>query len=74
MRLAGGKEKYDNTYSELQEATKRLEKVREEATKDDSEAKQKQEELRLNNMLLCQTDVTGEGVIITLRDGLRENI
>ena len=67
------KEKYDNTYSELQEATKRLEKVREEATKDDSEAKQKQEELRLNNMLLCQTDVTGEGVIITLRDGTTNN-
>ena len=63
------KERYDNIYSELQNATKILEKVREEATKDDSEAKAKQEELKLNNMLLCQTDVTGEGIIITLKDG-----
>lgn len=67
------KEKYDNTYNELQGATKRLERVREDATKDDSEAKAKQEELRLNNMLLCQTDVTGEGVIITLKDGTKSN-
>lgn len=67
------KEKYDNIYSELQNATKILEKVREDATKDDSEAKAKQEELKLNNMLLCQTDVTGEGIIITLKDGTKSN-
>lgn len=67
------KEKYDNVYSELQNATKRLETVRENATKNDSEATAKQEELRLNNMLLCQTDVTGEGVIITLKDGTASN-
>lgn len=63
------KEKYDNIYSELQNSTKILEQVRENVTKDDSEAKAKQEELKLNNMLLCQTDVTGEGIIITLKDG-----
>lgn len=67
------KEKYDNIYAELQDATKRLEQVRENATKDDSEAKAKQEELRLNNMLLCQSDMTGEGVIITLKDGTTNN-
>ena len=67
------KEKYDNIYAELQNATKKLEQVRENATKDDSEAKAKQEELRLNNMLLCQSDMTGEGVIITLEDGTTNN-
>ncbi len=67
------KEKYDNIYAELQNATKKLEQVRENATKDDSEAKAKQEELRLNNMLLCQSDMTGEGVIITLKDGTTNN-
>ena len=67
------KEKYDNIYAELQNATKKLEQVRENATKDDSEAKSKQEELRLNNMLLCQSDMTGEGVIITLKDGTTNN-
>ena len=59
------KEKYDNVYEELGNATKRLEQIRVDATKDDSEAKEKQKELSLNNMLLCQTDVTGEGIIIT---------
>ena len=67
------KEKYDNIYAELQNATKKLEQVRENATKYDSEAKAKQEELRLNNMLLCQSDMTGEGVIITLKDGTTNN-
>ena len=67
------KEKYDNIYAELQNATKKLEQVREHATKNDSEAKAKQEELRLNNMLLCQSDMTGEGVIITLKDGTTNN-
>ena len=67
------KERYDNVYSELQNATKRLETVRENSTTNDSESKEKQEELRLNNMLLCQTDVTGEGITITLTDGTSNN-
>ena len=67
------KEKYDNVYEELGNATKRLEQIRVDATKDDSEAKEKQKELSLNNMLLCQTDVTGEGIIITLKDGTTNN-
>ena len=50
-----------------------MEQIRVDATKDDSEAKAKQEELSLNNMLLCQTDVTGEGIIITLKDGTTNN-
>ena len=68
-RVLRMKEKYDNVYEELGNATKRLEQIRVDATKDDSEAKEKQKELSLNNMLLCQTDVTGEGIIITLKDG-----
>ena len=39
------KEKYDNVYVELGNATKRLEQIRVDATKDDSEAKEKQKEL-----------------------------
>ena len=41
------KEKYDNVYEELGNATKRLEQIRVDATKDDSEAKEKQKELSL---------------------------
>lgn len=67
------KEKYDNAYADLQEAIKRLEEVRINATKDDTESQEKQKEIKLNNMLLCQTDVTGNGVTITLKDGSKNS-
>ena len=40
------KEKYDNVYEELGNATKRLEQIRVDATKDDSEAKEKQNTMK----------------------------
>ena len=62
------KERYDNTYRELESAQKNLEKVRQAATQNDSDAEAKEQELKENNMLLGRTDVTGEGVEILLED------
>lgn len=62
------KEKYDSTYSELEDAQKRLEEVRQAATKDDETATAKEKELKENNMLLGNTDVEGEGVEVVLQD------
>lgn len=62
------KEKYDNLYNELEKAEEKLEKVREQATQNTSDSSQIEEEIKLNNTLLGLTDVTGEGVIITLKD------
>lgn len=62
------KEKYDNTYSELEDAQTELEKVRQEATQNDSSAEVKEAELKENNMLLGSTDVVGDGVEILLQD------
>ena len=46
-----------------------MEAKRTEITNNDSDSKSKTEELKRNNMLLGLTDVTGEGVIVTVQDG-----
>ncbi len=62
------KERYDNAYADLENAQKELEKIRQEATQNDGEAEAKEQELKENNMLLGNTDVTGEGVEVILAD------
>ena len=62
------KERYDTTYSSLQTSEKRLEDVREQASDNTEGSSEKEKELKRNNMLLGLTDVTGEGVIVTLKD------
>ena len=62
------KEKYDQEYSDLQNATKRLEKVRTLASKNTEGSDEKEAELLKNNMMIGLTDVEGEGVTVTLRD------
>ena len=62
------KEKYDYTYSELQTSEKRLEEVRQWASENTEGSMEKEEELRKNNILIGLTDVTGEGVIVILKD------
>ena len=56
------KEKYDNAYRELENAQKELEKIRQEATQNDSTSEAKEQELRENNILLGNTDVKGDGL------------
>ncbi len=62
------KERYDNLYSQLEQAEGNLEKVRQQASQDDTSASSKEDEIKLNNMLLGLTDVTGTGIIFTLTD------
>lgn len=62
------KEKYDTTYNNLQNAEKKLEEVRKTASANTEGSEEKEEELKKNNMLLGLTDVTGEGVVVTLKD------
>ena len=67
------KEKYDSTYKDLENAEKELEEVRQEATQNDSTAEAKEQELKENNMILGNTNVTGEGVEIILQDAINTN-
>lgn len=62
------KEKYDDTYSALQDSEKRLEKIRLQASENTEGSTEKEEELKKNNILIGLTDVSGEGVIVTLKD------
>ena len=62
------KERYDNAYAQLTESTKQLETIRKDATKDDTSANSKQEEITQNNMWIGTTKVQGPGVEITLTD------
>ena len=62
------KEKYEKTYIELQESENRLEQVRQEASKDNNEFTEMEQELKAMNSLLGLTDLTGEGIIITVAD------
>lgn len=62
------KEKYDNISKDLDNAEKQLDKIREESTKDDSNAAKKEEIISLNNNLLGMTNLVGQGIEITLKD------
>lgn len=63
------KEKYENQYADLEKAEKELEKAREQATSNNSELTELENQIKNNNILLGNTDVTGNGIVITLSDG-----
>lgn len=71
------KEKYDNLSEQLDKEERNLSKIREESTKDDQTASEKEKQITLNNNLLGITDLKGPGIEITIKDdpnATRENI
>ena len=62
------KEKYDNKYNELEKAEAELEKERESTTGNNDELTKLEEQIKEGNKLLGFTEVTGEGIIVTLKD------
>lgn len=71
------KEKYDNISEELNISEKRLDKIRENSTQNDSSSLEKEKEITLNNNLLGLTNLKGQGVEIVLKDdpnATRDNI
>lgn len=62
------KEKYDNKYKELEKAEKELEKQRQNATQNNSDLESKEEEIKQGNKILGLSEVTGNGLIITIND------
>lgn len=67
--LLSWKEKYEKTAEALSKSTKELDVIRQSASTNESDAKEKAEQIKKNNMLLGLTDVTGSGIIIELADG-----
>lgn len=71
------KEKYDNISNSLDVAEKKLGKIREQSTENDTGSSKKEEQIRLNNNLLGITNVVGQGIEMTMQDdpnATRENI
>ena len=62
-------EKYNMMENKLEESNKELETIRTKASNYDSDSKDISEQLKNNDMLLGLTNVSGEGIIITAKDG-----
>lgn len=67
------KDRYDTTLKQLEKSEKRLEGVRKKNTQNDSDALSKQDEIKNNNEALGITDVTGPGVVITIKSNSIDN-
>ena len=65
-------EKYERISNQLNEAEKRLAKIREESTKDDSNSTSKEEQIRLNNNLLGMTNLERPGIEMVVEDDPNE--
>ena len=66
------KEKYDSTYASFMREEEALEKIRTEATKNDANSSKLEEEIKIADKLLGFTDVTGQGIEITIADSETE--
>lgn len=64
------KDKYDATYADLEKMQKELEKQRQEASRRSDNSTNLEEELKLNHILLGETEVSGQGVIVKLEDSI----
>ena len=62
------KEKYEEAYQRLENAQKELEDTRNRVTSNDEQLKNLEEKIKKYNILLGTTDVTGQGVTITVAD------
>ncbi len=62
------KEKYEKIYAELQSSENRLEEVRQQATQNNNDFTEIEQELKSANSLLGLTELTGEGIVITVAD------
>ena len=63
------KEKYEEQYDELERAEKELEQVRERVSSSNTELTELENQIKRDNLLLGNTNVTGSGVVVTMADG-----
>lgn len=62
------KEKYDNLYNDLEKMEKQLEIERTNSTQNNTELEQLENKIKAGNKILGLSEVTGEGIIITVND------
>ena len=62
------KEKYDNLYAEVESAENKLETERTNATQNNTELTELENEIKNGNKILGLSEVTGNGIVITIND------
>ena len=67
-------EKYDNISKALNNSEKTLDKIRTDATKNDSTNTDIEKQITLNNNLLGMTNLVGKGIEVTVKDSNPANI
>ena len=67
------KEKSERAQFELEQSTKKLEEIRKASTQNGENSSDKQAELKRYNMLLGLTDVSGNGITLTVSDSSGES-
>ena len=67
------KEKSENAETDLEESIKKLEQLRDTSTANGNSSEEKQEELKKYNQILGLTDVTGEGIVLTVTDSVQSS-
>lgn len=72
--IASWKTKYEETEQQLNETNKKITEYREKETSREETSMLLEKELQQTNMLVGKTDVTGEGVIISLLDNENRQI
>lgn len=66
--VASWKSKYEETQEQLEETNRKINEYKDKAVSNDETKALLDEELYKTNMLVGKTDVTGEGVVLTLTD------
>ena len=72
--LAEWKSKYEETSSSLEKTNQKIAEYQEKMEKNEATSELIDKELEQSNLVVGRTDVTGEGVIVTLNYGKEENI
>lgn len=72
--LSEWKTKYEEVYTTLQETNQKIAEYNEKIEKNEAASELIDKELEQSNIAVGKTDVTGEGVIVTLNDGDYEDI
>ena len=67
--LANWKSKYEEVHDKYQEVSEKLKSYNEESNNDSKTRQKLEEELSELNLVLGKTDVTGPGIVLTIKDG-----
>ena len=69
--LANYKEKYEEVANEILATKEKIEEYRKNEKSEEDAVVLLEKEVKQSNMLLCYTDVQGEGIIITMKNNVR---